>query len=35
MYDTVEVVFVLDGVELQSLSDTVEVEVETAEPSLF
>ena len=35
MYDTVEVVFVLDGVELQHLSDTVEVEVETAEPSLF
>lgn len=35
MYDTVEVVFVLDGVELQSLSDIVEIEVETAEPSLF
>ena len=35
MYDIVEVVIVLDGEELQSLSDKVEIEVETAEPTLF
>lgn len=35
MYDTVEVVIVMNGTELQALSDTVDVEIETAEPTLF
>lgn len=35
MQDVVEVVFVINGQELQSLSDVLEIEVETAEPSLF
>ena len=35
MYDTVEVTFVVNGEELQALTDVVDVEVETAEPSLF
>ena len=35
MYDTVEVVIVMNGTELQVLSDTVDVEIETAEPTLF
>lgn len=35
MYDIVEVVIVVNGNELQALSDTVDIEIETAEATLF
>ena len=35
MYDTVEVVYVVNGVELTSLDDTFEVEIPTKKPTLL